>query len=101
MRSTYIRLYKYYVRNYVIDAFQDLLMQRPNKILAYGLRTRDLGMYSVEHVGDGISQSVEALYFTIELHTSSVRVRVQPGTKYLYGKISVGNVAQMWVIKKK
>ena len=33
---------------------------------------------------------VEALYLTTELHTSSVRVRVQPGTKYLYGKKSVG-----------
>ena len=41
-------------------------------------------------VGAGIAQSVEALYFTSELHTSSVRVRVQPGTKYLYGKQSVG-----------
>ena len=36
--------------------------------------------------GAGIAQSVEVLYFTIELHTSSVRVRVQPGTKYLYEK---------------
>ena len=36
----------------------------------------------------GIAQSVEVLYFISELHicTSSVRVRVQPGTKYLYGK---------------
>ena len=33
-----------------------------------------------------IAQSLEALYFTTELHTASVRVRVQPGTKYLYGK---------------
>ena len=32
----------------------------------------------------GIAQSVEALYFTTELITSSLRVRVQPGTKYLY-----------------
>ena len=40
--------------------------------------------------GAGIAHSVEALYFTTELHTSSVRVRVQPGTKYLYGKKSVG-----------
>ena len=30
-----------------------------------------------------------ALYFTTELHTASVRVRVQPGTKYLYGKKNV------------
>ena len=37
-----------------------------------------------------INQSVEALYFTTELHTSSIRARVQPGTKYLYGKKSVG-----------
>ena len=36
--------------------------------------------------GAGIAQSVEPLYFTTELHTSSVRVQVQPGTKYLYGK---------------
>ena len=34
-------------------------------------------------MGAGIAQSLEALYFTTELHTSSVRVRVQPGTKYL------------------
>ena len=32
-------------------------------------------------LGAGIAQSVEALYFTTELHTSSVRVRVQPGEK--------------------
>ena len=38
-------------------------------------------------MGAGIAQSVDALlYFTTELHASSVRVRVQPGTKYLYGK---------------
>ena len=36
--------------------------------------------------GAGIAQSVEALYFTTKLHTSSVQGRVQPGTKYLYGK---------------
>ena len=32
----------------------------------------------------GIAQSVEALYFTTKLHTSSVRVRDQPRIKYLY-----------------
>ena len=32
----------------------------------------------------GITQSVEALNFNTELHTSSVRVRVQPGTIYIY-----------------
>ena len=37
-------------------------------------------------MGARIAQSVEALYFATELHTSSVRVRDQPGTKYLYGK---------------
>ena len=37
-------------------------------------------------MGAGIAQLVEALYFTTELHTSSVQVQVQPGTKYLYGK---------------
>ena len=46
-------------------------------------------------LGDnGIAQSVEALYFTTELHTSSVRVRVQPGTKYLYGKKNLSEC--MW-----
>ena len=37
-------------------------------------------------ISAGIAQSVEALYFTTELHTSSIWVWVQPGTKYLYGK---------------
>ena len=37
--------------------------------------------------GAGIAQSVEALYFTTELHTSSVWVQVQQGTQYLYEKI--------------
>ena len=43
-----------------------------------------MGAVSVK--GTGIAQSVEALYFTTELHvhTSSVKDRVQPGTKYLY-----------------
>ena len=47
--------------------------------------------------GARIAQSVEALYFTTELHTSSVRVRVQPGTKYLYGKIIRRNVCGLAV----
>ena len=32
-------------------------------------------------MGTGIAQSVEALYFITELHTSSVWARVQPGDK--------------------
>ena len=32
--------------------------------------------------GARMSQSVEALYFMTKLYTSSVRVRVLPGTKY-------------------
>ena len=43
--------------------------------------------------GAGIAQSVEALYFTTELHTASVRVRVQPRTKYVW-KALVTNVCQ-------
>ena len=42
----------------------------------------------------GIAQSVEALHLTTELHTSSIRVRVQPGTKYLYGKKK--SIVCMW-----
>ena len=42
--------------------------------------------------GAGIAQTMEALYFTTELHTSSVRVLVQPGTKYLYGQKVLRNV---------
>ena len=43
-------------------------------------------IYCPRYSGTGLAQSVEALYFTTELHTSSVQVRVQPGTQYLYGK---------------
>ena len=38
------------------------------------------------YLNAGLANSVEALYFTTELHTSSARVWVQPGTKYLYGQ---------------
>ena len=37
-------------------------------------------------MGAGIAQSLDALYFTTELRTSSARVRVKPGTKYVYRK---------------
>ena len=42
--------------------------------------------YRVGCVRMNSSVGRESLYFTTELHTSSVRVRVQPGSKYLYGK---------------
>ena len=42
-------------------------------------------------------QSVEALNFTTELHTSSIQVRVQPGTKYLYGNKICWNVCGLAV----
>ena len=42
-----------------------------------------------KRLGAGIAQSVEALYFTIELHTSSIRVPAREKI-FIWEKISVG-----------
>ena len=45
----------------------------------------------------GIAQSVEALFLTTKLYTSSVRVQIQPGTKYLYGKKNSMGMYLVWL----
>ena len=48
-----------------------------------------MSVYNFQVKSAKIPQLVEVLYFTTELHTSSTRVQVQPGTKYLYENKSI------------